>query len=567
MVMKTRLALIKKAFDLLAQGESQRSIHKADLLPRRTLGRYIEKAKAFGASFDFIAYEATDEQLIEIFAFERCHKQFIEPKWEEIFDYLYPPRTWRKDTRSIESAWRNCYLKDKFNIKGINRYCPDELPDGCMSYNTFVRRFDRYRNNRSLFPKLSNTCSIEQYSPASQMAIDGVGDKIIWHDRQGNTYSGTMFVSVLTFSGLTFAYICPKARTVDWMTFLQKSLQYIGGVPASVKSDNDVSLCYRVRHSNAYGKVYCTSTPNANAKFLANSYGFEWVLTGVAKPRDKALCERIVKLYEDFKSGLVLGNPYVVADNIEELNRLLAQDIESINNSIISGKDFSRRAFFEENERKYLAPLPNSSYMPIFSELGSYIVNSRGYVRFKGNDYFLGNIYVSHRVLCNLTPDNIIEFLDYDTLSVIEAYPLNHDVNPRPLRFKHDKYKSSIEKHLSASLDAFIKKSELFPDLKEELKFLFNHFWAKNTLPTIDKTNTCHEIIKLAENAPDRALFKQALMHLNKAKIYNNVAIKEALRAATYSNTESNQIPKKERSNPQCNLRGTGYFLQKINSK
>ena len=64
---------------------------------------------------------------------------------------------------------------------------------------------------------------------------------------------------------------------------------------------------------------------------------------------------------------------------------------------------------------------------------------------------------------------------------------------------------------------------------------LFNHFWAKNTMPTIDKTNTCHEIIKLAENATDRALFKQALIHLNKAKIYNNVAIKEALRAATYS--------------------------------
>ena len=99
MVIKTRLALIKKAFDLLTQGESQRSIHKTDLLPRRTVGRYIEKAKAFGVSLDFIAYEATDAQLIEIFGLERCHKRFIEPKWEEIFDYLYPPHTWRKDTR------------------------------------------------------------------------------------------------------------------------------------------------------------------------------------------------------------------------------------------------------------------------------------------------------------------------------------------------------------------------------------------------------------------------------------------------------------------------------------
>ena len=220
----------------------------------------------------------------------------------------------------------------------------EEITGG--SYPTFCRIIANTLGATK--PTLSNA----RPDPASVLEIDFAGDKLYYTDRQtGKRVPCTVFVAILGFSLYSFVEILPDARTHYVLQALNNCLDYMGGTPLKLLTDNMAQL---VKCADKYEPTFTDS-----AIQWANHYGIFLAATRSGRPRDKAGIERHVNIIYRRIHAVLRDRIFY---SFEELKTAVRALLEAHNNKRLTGKQYSRRELFLKEEQIKLSSLPDKCF-------------------------------------------------------------------------------------------------------------------------------------------------------------------------------------------------------------
>lgn len=575
----SKVTSVRSVFAELANDPdiSKLKLEKKILVLRKTISKFMKIALDNNLEpKDIIAM--SDQKIVEIFYSKGHRKEFVIPNYKGIHEFLNPPRSY-KEKPSLEQAWLEMYVRPNFKVEAnklsVNYLRFGALPQKCMSLNTFKRGYKNYLCSiQKQYSYLSNTATIGETSPGALCEIDGVGDVLHYTATDGAAMEARVFCATLKHSGLLFAYACSRARTIDWAEFIVASLRYFGGVPACIKSDNDVALTRREFVTTRNGKSFYTIKPNPTMRYLADAYGTDFILTNCARPREKGLIERNVLTIEreiqkcdKFKTQRFCS--------LAEVNALLKSVCDDFNNKIVATCKYSHRAFFELYEQEYLSPLPMTE--PCFNQMKSSTVSQRGYVRFLGHDYFVGTDRIGSTVYCVEKEDNKLEVLDFLSLNKIVDYTIEKEPCIRVKRIKAQQFLTPNERAVSRTQEEFL---ELVRTEHQAVAFslskLIRHIFAKVTLNDSDRTQFCNRILKHCKrHILDSQSLINCMCYIIKNDICTSIEITELLHQAVSANKKTVQITPKSGLKQEIaarddmvhqvsNVRGSEYYGKRL---
>ena len=191
------------------------------------------------------------------------------------------------------------------------------------------------------------------HAPAAMVMVDFAGDKMSYVDKStGEVIMCPVLVCVLPYSKFTFAMALPDATIPQVIKALNNCLQYFGGVPLSLKTDNMKQV---VTKSCRYEPVF-----SETLRQWASHYNITLLTTRVAKPKDKGAVENEVKIaYQRIYAPL----RDEVFHFINEMNASILKQLDLHNEKLFQLKDHSRLQQFMQEEQSLLQPLPSETFV------------------------------------------------------------------------------------------------------------------------------------------------------------------------------------------------------------
>jgi len=230
-------------------------------------------------------------------------------------------------------------------------------------YTQFLEHYHRK------YAKAKGSMKLE-HDPGKELFIDFAGKKLHIVERDtGEVVPVEVFVAILPNSQYTYVEACRSQKREDLIACCTNALNYYGGVPKAIVSDNLKSAVTRASRYEA--------DINRSFKDFARHYDCAINPARGYSPQDKALVENAVHLaYQRIYYPMREMVFFSLADLNREIKRLLV----AYNDLLFKRKEASRRELFQSVEREYLKPLPGSAY-----ELKDYRrakVQKMGYVYF-----------------------------------------------------------------------------------------------------------------------------------------------------------------------------------------
>lgn len=483
------------------------------------------------------------------------------PDWRQVCLFVYGKAAKdNKKEHTLEQAWINYVRANGFTEEVVSRDLKN-LPNELLSYSAFTAGFRHWFERCEVFDvTVSDFCSkINQVCPASQIMIDASGDPVCWKDLNGTVHKSVLFVGVLCYSGLTFAYLGPDHSQITWLNFIIAMLRWLNCTAASIKSDNETALVIRRKSEVApNGKKLYAFEPHPKILALTDQLDIEWVLCEPGEPRQKALCERMVGVFQRIKGHVLGRNPddLPVAMNEEELNKLLLKDVADFNSKRLSGREFSRQAYYDLHEKPYMYALPE--HMPSAEQkFETRLVSTKGYVRFQGHNYFVAKSAIGKRVRIIETQGGKLQIWSVKPApgKKLKEYEIEYKATPRSCFIKHKEDYSPAERYVSRDVNELCQAASDYPLIEGLLQRVFRGFFEQSRIPDADKTRTCNNVLKLCkEHYPDHASdLKEALGAIEFSGKYDNVSILSCLRE--HLSRAANK------SNARCKIRASAEMI------
>ncbi len=217
--------------------------------------------------------------------------------------------------------------------------------DEAYSYTQFMEHYNRkYR-------KVKGSMKLE-HKAGNELMIDYTGKRLSVTDKEtGELKSVEVFVSILPCSQYTYVEACWSQKREDLIGCIGNALNYYGGVPKAIVSDN---LKSAVTRASKYEPQI-----NKSLKEFARHYNCSVNPTRTYAPQDKALVEHAVNLVYQ-RIFYPLRN--MTFFSLAELNKEIKRRLEEYNDLLFQRKEASRRELFQSIERGTLKPLPQSLY-------------------------------------------------------------------------------------------------------------------------------------------------------------------------------------------------------------
>ena len=319
---------IRRLLQLLISGLSERQIANTIGMSRNTVATYLKRFKSNGSDFSQLL-SLSDEALGSI-----VYNHSVETRKDERYGRLSPKL--------------GHYLSE-LNRTGVTRMLlweeyRREDPDG-YSYQQFCEHINT-------FIQIRNAVMPQQHKPGEVLEIDFAGKKLSYIDiTSGELIECPVLVAVLPYSGYTYVEALHKATLDQLIGALNRCLQYIGGVPSSILTDN---MRQMVVKSDRYEPSF-----TSHAEQFSVFYNTTLSAARVAKPRDKARVEKSVDLaYKRIYAPLRDTPVY----SLSELNHHVKIHLEKHNGFLMQKKDYSRKDRFIQDEKTLLKPLPLQSF-------------------------------------------------------------------------------------------------------------------------------------------------------------------------------------------------------------
>ncbi len=194
------------------------------------------------------------------------------------------------------------------------------------------------------------TTMVRIFAPGSAAEIDYCDGIRIVDTATGEMLKTELFVGVLCSSRYTFAEFTLSQKSADFLSSHVRMLEFFGGTPQVISPDN---LKSAVTKAHRYDPVL-----NPAYTRCATHYGFAVVPARVRTPRDKAIVERTIQIFQRWFFMRVRNRVFT---SLLELNAALREHLVLFNERRhrVFGK--SRAAMFEA-EREHLMPLPKDQY-------------------------------------------------------------------------------------------------------------------------------------------------------------------------------------------------------------
>jgi len=234
------------------------------------------------------------------------------------------------------------------------------------SYTQFATHY------RKKYKQVKGSMKLE-HEAGKELFVDFAGKKLeIVDPSTGEISAMEVFVATLPFSQYTYVEACKSQKREDFIHCLNNALQFFGGVPRAIVSDN---LKSAVTRSSKYEAVI-----NKTFKDFALHYGCAINPTRSYAPQDKALVENAVQLsYQRIYYPIRKMTFF----SLEELNIEIKKQLVSYNNVLFQRKEASRKELFQSIESALLKPLATSRYQ--IKEYASAKVQKMGYVYFSAD--------------------------------------------------------------------------------------------------------------------------------------------------------------------------------------
>ena len=316
---------IKQLLLLYTNEVSNREIAKRLSIGRNTVNRYINHFKAMKLDKDQLR-ALSEEDIFKLFKREK--KKCLR---KELLHACFPQV--KKDKS-----------KDGFTFQKIWEEYKQEYEDG-YGYSQFMEYYHEWNKSNDATLKL-------HHKVGEKLMVDYAGKRLSIVDKQtGEVISVEVFVACLPASGYIYVEASKSQQKTDFINSMSNCLDYIGGVPQMIVTDN---LKSAVTKSSKYEAI-----ANRTLKDLGLYYGAILNPTRPYSPKDKALVERSVRLvYEQIY--FTMRNE--VYHTLHELNNRIWQLLEVLNDRKLSQLNCSRAELFLEIEKNVLKPLPSQPY-------------------------------------------------------------------------------------------------------------------------------------------------------------------------------------------------------------
>jgi transposase len=324
------MSKVKNLLRLYTEGVSKLSIAERTGLPRNTVKKYIRLFLASDMSISKLLSKSDAELELMFIEMVPTKDSDDNPKYRDL-EQMFP---------DIEKA-----LKRKDVTKQLlwARY-KEEHPDG-YGLSQFKHYYLRWKKSR-------NPVMHIDHKAGEKMYVDYAGDKLEMVDaKTGEITHLEVFVAVLGGSQLTYVEASMSQQTEDFICSCENALQYFGGSPLVIVSDN---LKAAVIKSNRYEPVI-----NDAFKDFASHYTMAVMPAAPYKPTHKALVEGTVKIIYKAIYSIVRTGVYT---SLETINKSIREALDAFNKRPMSHRPYSRRELFDDVEARSLQPLPVKPY-------------------------------------------------------------------------------------------------------------------------------------------------------------------------------------------------------------
>jgi transposase len=193
----------------------------------------------------------------------------------------------KKEGRKLPPGWALRLDWDRIELdirKGFElKRMWEESAANWTSYSNF------FKYTKARFALLLGvTVTLREFNSGEHCEVDYAGDKIAWCDGKGEIHQAHVFLGILCFSQLIFAWAAEDEKKINWLESHRRMLEFYGGVPK-------VIVCDQLKNGVVKSHRY---DPDLNPDYvaLASHYGAVIVPARVRHPKDKALVEGAVKL-------------------------------------------------------------------------------------------------------------------------------------------------------------------------------------------------------------------------------------------------------------------------------
>ena len=374
--------------------------------------------------------------------------------------------------------------------------------------------------------------------PADLVMVDFAGDKMRWVDKvTGQVFMCPVLVAVLPFSKYTFAMALPDATIPQVIKALGCCLQFLGGVPSSLKTDNMKQV---VTKSCRYEPLFSEALQH-----WAFYYNITLLATRVARPQDKAAVENEVKIaYQRIYAPL----RDCVFGCLDELNASIRRQLVLHNEKPFQLKDHSRLQLFKQEEKPLLSPLPAEPFR----------IKHQAMARVQKNYHItLGENHHHYSVPCQLIGKQVSVLYDTDR---VEIYYQNHRIALHRRSYKKHDF-TTLPEHMPAGHRHFYEQKGWTPDYFLHQALLIGsavHQYMDEVLKarafTEQTYNACRGILRLQKQYGSQRL-EAACLRALKGQVFNYRTVQNIL-ISNQDQLDEDREPDTFRLPDHANLRG-----------
>ena len=377
-------------------GLSNRAIAGACKISNSTVGEYLRRAKAAGISWP-LGELSEDEIYQKMFGDPTPVPEKAKPlpDWEEVRKEL------RKKGVTIHLIW----------IEYIEKH-----PDG-YKHSQFEEYYRRWKKTHCE-PSMHIT-----HVGGERMQVDYVGLKMqITNPETGEVSLVPVFVAELPASNYIYAEAQSSANQCNWNNGHVRAIEFFGGVVRIVVPDN---LRTGVTKPNYY-------EPDINPAYqeLAEHYHFAVLPARVKHPKDKGAVENGVQNVERWVIAPLRNRTFF---SLAEVNQAIREQLDRLNNKVMSAVGRSRRQEFEDIDRPNLRPIPEKPYE--YAIRKTVTVHIDYHVEFDKHFYSVPHILIHEEIDLHVTEH------------MVEAFHKGKSVAIHPRSFKHGGF-STLREHM-----------------------------------------------------------------------------------------------------------------------
>jgi transposase len=513
----------KRILQLLAKGKSKRGISQELNISLNTVKKYEKRFKKTGKSYQELLNCDTEQYLLMVYPNRNTDTPTVrlQELQELLPEYAKALRTSHKTRQMIWLEYHQTH-------------------PGGYSYSHFCEHLSVYLLKEKVVMHL-------EHKPGDVLQIDFAGEKLSYTDTvSGKTIVCPVLVCTMPFSSFCYIEALPNMTQLELIGGLNRCLEYLGGVPANICSDN---LKQVVTKSDRYEPVFSELMEQ-----FAFYYNTSLMATRIVKPRDKASVERHVGISYHAVYAPVEQEKHT---SLPHLNQALMKHLDAMNDKPMQGKTYSRRQQFLQFEKPVLRALPDEPFEVKHKTSAKVQTNYHVTLGKDWHNYSVPYQYVGKRVEI-IYDSKEVEI--YFNMNLIASHRRNLTRNGFTTQIQHcpEKHKQAIINQQITPEVLVEKARSIGVNTQKYVQGILNQdFFSQQN------HRSCMGIFQLSKHYGNDRVEKACEMALNGMRM-NYRTIKNIL-ANNMDKTDTKSIIEPVTVTEHINIRGNNFFIQFFN--